>query len=1057
MRRSSLRNLPPKFALITTACLVFALAAPFCTFAAVQEAPARPQPQVPPGFTIERVAGSPLVERPIVASFDDQGRLYVAESSGTNADVETQLAELPHRVVRLDDEDGDGVFDRRTVYADKLMFPEGVCYLDGSVYVATPPSIWKLTDTDGDGVADERVEWHDGKTLTGCANDLHGPYRGPDGWLYWCKGAFAEQTHEVNGQPWKTRAAHIFRAQPSGAGFEPVLTGGMDNPVDVTFMPNGERILSATYLIGDGRRDGMVHAIYGGVYGKPHGVLDGHPRTGDLMPALVMTRATAPSGIERYDSSAFGPEYRDNIFLCHFNTRTVSRHILSQQGSTYASVDEPFVTCDDVDFHPTDVIVDADGSLIVIDTGGWYKLCCPTSQLWKPDILGGIYRVRREGAPQSNDPRGLQLAWRDLSPSDLWNLLSDSRLAVRDRAASELNRRRDDDDLEQFVAALLTKPPDDAAVWPTEPVARLARVWALARIASPDALNLVRQRLQDSDPIVRHASLHTLSLCRDKQATAALLRILATDEPHNQRVAAEALGRIGSRDAVPQLLIAAERTTDDRILRHSICFALLEIGDLPATRAGLASVNPTVVAVALFAVEQMPAAALTSDEIIPLLDSPDATVRDAARWVVNRHDAWGDSLADWFQQHLQALDAAAAEQGQQIHDFVQLLAAFSTNARVQQLLAEVASDASQSAPSRRAAIAAMSQAAGAELPASWANSLLAVLQQGDSALIDAALAAIDNRAVADELRQPLDDALAGLFASQQPQEIKIRALAARSAGHDATDAMFTVLVAAVGQDVDAKIRSRAADAISELQATPQQLERLCTAIKTAGPLEIDRLAAPFLTCEDAELTAHFLAALEASDALSALRWAPLRESLGARSPELNARLDALEARVNIDAAAQREQIDQLIPQIAQGDVRRGHAVFNSNKAACTTCHRMGLYGGLVGPDLSAIGALRTERDLLESILFPSLSFVRSYEPVSIVTTAGQAVSGVIRDENDAHIVLATNADSEATIERDDIESIEPNNVSVMPAGLDKVLTTQDLADLVAFLKSRDDQ
>ncbi len=58
-----------------------------------------------------------------------------------------------------------------------MMFPEGAMWLDGSLYVAAPPSIWKFTDTDGDGVADQRVEWFQGKTLTGCANDLHGPYR----------------------------------------------------------------------------------------------------------------------------------------------------------------------------------------------------------------------------------------------------------------------------------------------------------------------------------------------------------------------------------------------------------------------------------------------------------------------------------------------------------------------------------------------------------------------------------------------------------------------------------------------------------------------------------------------------------------------------------------------------------------------------------------------------------------------------------------------------------------------------------------------------------------
>ncbi len=390
---------------------------------------------LPDGFEIELVAGPPLVDRPIVADFDEQGRLYVADSSGSNEKVNIQLEKKPHRILRLEDTKGNGKFDKVTVFADKMMFPEGVMWLGGSLYVAAPPSIWKLTDTKGTGIADQRLEWFQGKTLTGCANDLHGPYPGPDGWIYWCKGAFAQQTYPRPGKkPFVTRASHIFRCRPDGSGLEPVMTGGMDNPVDVVFTPGGERIFTTTFFQhpAGGKRDGLVHAVYGGVYGKDHAVIYDHKWTSPaLMPVLTHLGPAAPCGLTRYEAAVFGRDYQDNLFAALFNLRKVTRHVLTPAGATFKSRDEDFLVSDNHDFHPTDVIADADGSLLVIDTGGWYKLCCPTSQLHKPDVLGGIYRIRRQGAPRIDDPRGRKIDWAGISPEALTKLLDDPRPAVR--------------------------------------------------------------------------------------------------------------------------------------------------------------------------------------------------------------------------------------------------------------------------------------------------------------------------------------------------------------------------------------------------------------------------------------------------------------------------------------------------------------------------------------------------------------------------------------------------------------------------------------------------
>jgi putative membrane-bound dehydrogenase-like protein len=1035
--------------------------------------------KVPPGFTIELVAGPPLVERPIVASFDDLGRLYVAESSGSNDPVKKQLAERPHRIVRLDDADGDGEFDRRVVFADRMMFPEGVQCLDGSVYVSAPPSIWKLTDTNGDGVADERSEWFQGKTLTGCANDLHGPYLGPDGWLYWCKGAFAEQTHIVRGREWKTRAAHVFRCRLDGSGFEPVMTGGMDNPVDVVFTPEGDRILSATYYVGRGRRDGIAHVIYGGVYGKEHDVLDGHPRTGELMPVMSLMSPVAPCGLERYDSNVFGNEYRGNLFACQFNMRRVSRHVLRPQDSTFVSEDSDFVSSDNVDFHPTDVLMDADGSLLVFDTGGWYKLCCPTSQLWKPDVLGGIYRVRREGAKTASDPRGRQIEWGRASPQLLWDLHADDRPAVRQRAGREFVRRRDSDEVRRFVSSwvkrggnLVEPSPsgrgqgEGTVLSGTAPspqsspgggsrtdarTAALARAWTLGQLDSADGASAIRQLLGHVDESVRHAALSMISLQRDTAAYSQVAKLLANDTPAIRRVAAEALGRMGKREAVPALLDAAGGE-NDRILQHSIIYALIELADPSATRSGLASEEPRTRAAALMALDQMEGGGIEAKQVIPLLNSSNPTLRDTARWLVSRHTEWGGDLSHWFGEQLGTLKATNGSDSERANPFETMLVEFAVHPAVQQLLAETLTNEDTLAAAKALSLRVMAQAKIAKTPPPWRDALAKLIDRKDE--VHLALEAARALPPAPKPDDPLNKSLLQVAdAAGTPRADAVAALAVVAGSvSELTDSQFEMLLGALSTESSTGERTAAVDALSKAPLSRIQLERLCKTIESAGPLELNRLLAPYAKLDDEQLGTKLLAAVEAAPGLPSLRIDILRTSLAKYGPNVQKGVEALEARLNVDAASQRKRIEELLPAVAEGDVRRGHAVFHSSKALCSSCHVMGHAGGTVGPELSRIGEIRTERDLLESILYPSLSIVQSYEPVRVITTDGRVMNGTIREETEDALILATGPDQEGRLARDEVEEIEPSTVSVMPGGLDGQLTVQELADLVAFLK-----
>ncbi len=1006
---------------------------------------------VPDGFTVELVAAPPLVDRPMMACFDDRGRLFVADSSGSNEPVQQQLEKKPHRIVRLEDTNGDGIFDRSIVFADRLMFPEGVLWHDGAVYTGAPPTIWKLEDTDDDGVADRRAEWFQGKTLTGCANDLHGPYLGPDGWIYWCKGAFAKQTHERPGRPTiSDGAAHIFRCRPDGSEFDSVMAGGMDNPVEVAWSPAGELFFITTFFHHPeaGKRDAIVHCIYGGAYPKPHSALDGVPRTGDLLPALVELGPAAACALTWYESTAWGPDYTGNLFSTEFNLRKVGRHILTPHGATFRSQNEDFLVADNPDFHPTDVFEDADGSLLVIDTGGWYKICCPTSQLPKPDVLGAIYRIRRSSATPAHDPRGLQLPWPNLNPASLATLLDDPRPAVRQRAIAELARRQ-------------ATPALRAALDSPSPSRRRNAVWTLTRLNHPEARAAVRHALGDPDPSVRQAALHAVAMHRDPEAFNLLLPFLHSDSPFETRKAAEALGRLGQPAAVPLLLHTAGQfrarfgpnldPASERILEHALIYALLELAHPDALTPALASTNAFLQRAALMALDQMTGSPLEPGQTIPFLTSPDPILRHTANWIVAHRPAWGGALASFYQDQLLGPRLTPSESA----ELASQLAVLARDVAIQTLLHEALTSAQTPVLAQTTALAAMARAGLKEPPTPWIQALTSALRSTQPAVLTQAVATARALNLPKQTAPALAAALLRTANSpQHPDLLRLEALAALPGGlPDVPAPLATFLFAQLAPTHAVPHRSLAATIVAKAKLSPEQTSALADTLPTVSPLELTKLLAAFEGATNEALGLKLIDALQASPAVSSLTPDLLRRTIAGFPDSVQQRSLAVQQLLAIDVPAMNARLESLLTQLDGGDVRRGQLVFNSPKAACATCHAMGYVGGRLGPDLTSIGQIRTERDLLEAILYPSASFVRSYEPMTVVTTDGDDFSGVLRKDAADEVILATGPDTEERIPRERIAEMHPGSVSTMPGGLEEQLTRQELVDLIAFLKN----
>ena len=988
------------------------------------------------GLVVERVADESLVQWPIAATYHPNGDLLILECHWIKENVPKpkQLEAKSHKIVRLSDSNADGQYDKRLIIADALGFPEGIMVLGEDLLVCAPPQILKLSDKDRDGFFEAREVWFDAGTLTGCANDLHGPIIGPDGWVYWTKGAFAEQKHALidRANPGRdasalSKAAHIYRRHPNGGPIERLMTGGMDNPSDLTFSPEGERFFCSTFMHhpGNGLRDGIGHAPRGGLFGKQHQVLDGHWTTGPLLQPIANLGPAAPASVNFLTSDAITkstqwfstnvPAGQPNHFLVtsQFNLHKIGLHRLIPKGSSFETESHDLLSADRVDFHPVDILEEPDGSLLVFDTGGWYDLCCPSSGSDQKVAMGGVYRLRSASLNYTK-------------PKPPRTSIEQAMQVARDKA----------------IDAGLRKE----AMWQL----------ATAITASPDNRDMANQiiaLLSDPDSSIQQTAANIVGLNRWENATHELIDVLRSDHPATVRSAIETLGAVGDSQCLAPILTAMVRFPKDRLITHSGIYALMEIGDTETLIAiAMKSTDDTKRYATVYALNQLgkipnallpslvPSLVGTNDDLRTLaIECLTKTTQGTSLCLPFLESAWENEDADQLAAGAKIVQIGRSNVGLigRVGEWMQAAASLS-EARQDWLLV------------------CLQQASGDRIPGQWSAPLASWIQVASNGTLMRIANSLRKAKFSDEDRIEIASALRARAERNflDAPEVAMAALASSTNLSEPLSNPCTQLIIEQLTAPESKWANLADAALSRSRLNVESAHVLLAVLDQVPSLYLQTAIDALLRCSNAEIDQALVEKLPFVPALKTLAVEKVIASVNGRPDEVKKKWAAM-----IQAAIRppeniAEELDSWLKRLPPGDAKRGYQIFSNAKAACSSCHQIGYVGGRLGPELSSIGKTRTRRDLVEAIVYPSLRMAQGFYPLRIRTVDDEVFNGLLSKQTDSYIELLCGADKICRIEKSAIEEQTDSKLSVMPSGLDQQITLDDFADLLAFLESK---
>ncbi|MBI3417313.1 MAG: c-type cytochrome [Verrucomicrobia bacterium] len=974
-------------------------------------------------LVVELVAAEPDVVSPVAMCWDADGRMFVAEMS------DYPMGPAGGKIKLLEDRDGDGRYERVTVFADKLNFPNGVLPWNGGVLVTAAPDILFLKDTDGDGRADERRV-----ILTGFGQGnqqlrVNGLTWGLDNWVYGANGRSDGEVHAVEvqvGSDWAKIGAslartnsirgHDFRFRPGTGEFEAIAGRSQFGQTRDDW---GNRFLSWNTMP-------IRHEVIPERYLKRNPHLDTSECVADLLPSddtgrifpltpppLVFNNESpsyynALAGLTIFRGDALGEKYRGNAFMGEALRNLIHRRVLEPNGVTFIArrgeTNSEFLASTDPWFHPVNFATAPDGALYFAD---FYRQFVEHPDYvhgegikekveWRTGAEHGrIWRIREKKFRLKTMPPNLTKR----KSTELVNLFATRNGWWRDAVQRLLIERHDEVSVGALKQLVKTSP---------YPLLQIHALWTLNGLGAIDGETLSAALRTSDFPVLEHALRVAEPLLvgnrKLQESLVKLKRSFRKPRLDNPR---------GPLRVPLQFLLTLGAVDDDLRLETLPFFTTFWYPDRWETAATLSSVadKPWLFFQKLF-----------TGEDTQLYEAPINLLEEALAELIgaSRRDSEFEEFLLWITQPLTQNNIA-------LDDIPDL------SARVRNL----------------ARFAAGLKKAGGTLghllsepPPLLADQTNALHQGIISAAFEIALA-----------QKPRDMGVRTINSeteriAQVQRFSRTRVNAIRLLGElesrDAQAVYYPLLrrnntpevqlavVKSLGSLDETTIESLVFDHWSEYSESVQQL------LLSEGLRSLNLVAALLGAIEGKKLGA---AEVDAS---------ARRQLLKVQSPNLKKRIEKL---FKDPTATDRDRVVRdLQPALKlAGDVRRGAALFGKT---CVTCHAVQGKGKNVGPDLSGIGA-HPKETLLVDVFDPSRQVAPDYISQTITTTSGETVSGIITTESGLRVTLRQAGGLDETFVRSQIKEITADGKSLMPDGLEQGMSHQDVADLLEFLAHPD--